>query len=181
MKHTKGNENPSDYLSRHTSLVCDDKQGTMAEEYVNLLTLSAVPKAMTLQEIQQATTEDPTLQYLMYLTQNQKWHTLGKLPQQFEDADITELKLFQRVKDDLTDNDQSNIILRGSHTVIPKALRDRAISIAHESHQGLVKTKQVLREANNSLGSHTDPLQISPLPPEPWHTYHSHGFLWSTS
>ena len=51
VKHTKGNENPSDYLSRHTSLVCDDKQGTRAEEYVNLLTSSAVPKAMTLQEI----------------------------------------------------------------------------------------------------------------------------------
>ena len=124
----------------------------------------------------------------MHLTQNQKWHTLGKLPQQFEDADITELKLFQRVKDDLTVNDQSNIILRGSRIVIPKALRDRAISIAHEGHQSLVKTKQLLREKvwfpgiddnvkqkldkciacqANSLGSHPDPLQMSPLPPEP--------------
>ena len=43
----------------------------MAEEYVNLLTSSAVPKAMTLQEIQQATTEDATMQCLMYLTQTQ--------------------------------------------------------------------------------------------------------------
>ena len=68
VQHTKGNENPSDYLSRHTSLVGDNKQTTMAEEYVNLLTSSAVPKAMTLQEIQQATTEDATLQCLMHLT-----------------------------------------------------------------------------------------------------------------
>ena len=55
VQHTKGNKNPSDYLSRHTSLVGDNKQSTMAEEYVNLLTSSAVPKAMTLQEIQHTT------------------------------------------------------------------------------------------------------------------------------
>ena len=35
----------------HTSLVGNNTQTTMAEEYVNLLTSSAVPKAMTLQEI----------------------------------------------------------------------------------------------------------------------------------
>ena len=165
----------------------------MAEEYVNLLTSSAVPKAMTLQEIQQATTEDATMQCLMHLTRTQEWHNLDKLPEQFKDANITELKLFKQVKDDLTINDQSNIILRGSRIVIPEALRDRAISIAHEGHQGLVKTKQLLREKiwfpriddsvkqkldkcsacqDNSSGNHPDPLHMSPLPPEPWHTVH---------
>ena len=47
---------------------------------------------MTLQEIQQATTADITLQCLIHLTQNQQWHNLDDLPQQFEDADIAELK-----------------------------------------------------------------------------------------
>ena len=193
VQHTKGNKNPSDYLSRHTSLVGNNKQSTMAEEYVNLLTSSAVPKAMTLQEIQQATTEDATMQCLMHLTRTQEWHNLDKLPEQFKDANITELKLFKQVKDDLTINDQSNIILRGSRIVIPEALRDRAISIAHEGHQGLVKTKRLLGEKiwfpriddsvkqkldkciacqANSSGNHPDPLQMSPLPPEPWHTVH---------
>ena len=179
VQHTKGNENPSDYLSRHTRLVGDNKQSTMAEEYVNLLTSQAVPKAMTLQEIQQVTTEDPTLQCLMHLTRTQEWHNLEKLSEQFKDADITELKLFKQVKDDLTINDQSNIMLRGSRIVIPKALRDRAISIAHEGHQGLVKTKKLLLEKiwfpriddsvkqkvnkciacqANSSGNHPDPL-----------------------
>ena len=36
--------------------------------YVNLLMSSADPKAMTLEEMQQATTEDVTLQCLMHLT-----------------------------------------------------------------------------------------------------------------
>ena len=76
--------------------------------------------------------------------------------------------------------------------MIPKALRDRAISIAHKGHQGLVKTKQLLHEKiwfpridsvkqkidkciacqANSSGNHPDPLQMSILPPEPWHTVH---------
>ena len=62
--HTKGSDNPSDYLSRHTSLTSNDKQDRMAEEYVNFVTSFAVPKAMTLDEIKQATAEDVTLQYL---------------------------------------------------------------------------------------------------------------------
>ena len=39
----------------------------MAEEYVNLLTPLAVPKAKTVQEIQQDTTKDATLQCLIHL------------------------------------------------------------------------------------------------------------------
>ena len=111
---------------------------------------------------------------------------MDKLPQHFKDADGTELTMFKRVKEKLTVNSQSNIVLRGSRIVIPKALGDRAISIAHEDHQGLVKTKQLLRKKiwfpgidnkvkqkldkciacqANSSGSHPDPLQTSPSPP----------------
>ena len=68
VQHTKGNDSSSDYLSRYTRLDGNNKQSTMAEEYVNLLTSSTVPKAMMLQVIQQATTEDATVQYLMHLT-----------------------------------------------------------------------------------------------------------------
>ena len=160
---------------------------------------SAVPKAMTLQEIQQAITEDMTLQCLIHLTQNQHWHNLGKLPQQFKDADIKDLRMFKRVKDELTVHEQPNVILRSSRIVIPNALRDRAISIAHEGHQGLVKMKQLLREKvwfpgiddnvkqkldkciacqANSSRSHPDPLQISPLPPEPFTWIFVVHFLW---
>ena len=38
----------------------------------------------------------------MHLTRIQEWHNLDKLPEQFKDADITELRLFKQVKDDLT-------------------------------------------------------------------------------
>ena len=58
---------------------------------------------MTLREIQQASNEDATLQCLMHLMQIQECRNLDKLPEQFKDANITELKLIKQVKDD---NDQ---------------------------------------------------------------------------
>ena len=54
------------------------------------------------------------LQYLM--------HNLHKLPKQFKDAIITDLKLFKQVRDVLTINDQSIIMIHGNRLVIPKAL-----------------------------------------------------------
>jgi len=123
--HTRGSDNPSDYLSRHTNLISSDQQDKMAEQYVNFVTSFAVPKAMTLPEIQQATTEDVTLQCLMYVMRKNSWNNLNNLPEKFKDADCAELRMFHRVKEDLTVNDLSNVILRGSRIVIPKNLRER--------------------------------------------------------
>ena len=63
--HTKGSSNPSDFLSRHPLMTEDDSHGKLAEDYVCFLTSHAVPKAMTLVEIQRATAEDSTLQCLV--------------------------------------------------------------------------------------------------------------------
>ena len=37
------------------------------------------------------------------------------------------------------------VILRGAKIVILKSLQNKVIKIAHEGHQGLTKTKQLLR------------------------------------
>ena len=39
-----------------------------------------------------------------------------------------------------------NLVLRGSRLVVPVALRKTLIVLAHENHQGIVRTKQRLRE-----------------------------------
>ena len=183
--HTEGSRNPSDYLSRHSSL--KERENTIAEEYVHFLSSNAVPKAMTLKVIQQATTQDKTLQCVAYLIRNSSWNKLYDLPREYKEANQSELNLFKRVKDELT------IVLKGSRIVIPEQLREKAVSIAHEGHQGLVKTKQLLREkvwfpgidkyvkrvvdtciacqANGPV-NRPDPLQMSQLPPAPWHTLH---------
>jgi len=38
-----------------------------------------------------------------------------------------------------------NIVLRGSRIVIPQALQARVIALAHRGHQGITKSKELLR------------------------------------
>jgi len=197
IRYVKGMNNPSDFLSRHhssstTSLNHDFH--TVTTEYLQFLTEHAVPRAMTLSEIQQATKSDATMQHLAKLIRSDLWRSLDCKDEKL-DATISlqELQLFRRVKDELTVCDNSEIILRGSRIVLPASLRQHALNIAHEGHQGLVKTKQLLREkvwfpgidmmakqltdsclscqATNGA-THPEPLIMSELPPEPWHTLH---------
>ena len=77
--------------------------------------------------------------------------------------------------------------------MIPTAPQQRATSLAHEGHQGIVKTKKLLREKvwfpgidqkvaqmiegciacqANGRENCPQPLQMSTLPPAPWHTVH---------
>ena len=38
------------------------------------------------------------------------------------------------------------MILRGNRIVIPSKLREKAVDLAHVGHQGIVKTKSLIRE-----------------------------------
>ena len=190
--HTKGSNNPSDFLSRHPSQETCQLQEKIATRYVNFISQHAVPKAMSLSEIEIATKEDVTLQKVADLVHTNNWELLNgqNIPPQ---ANMAELKRFAKVRDELTVNADASMVLRGSRIVIPAKLRTRAINIAHEGHQGIVKTKQLLREKiwfpgmddevkrivgnclacqANGPNQYPEPLQMSPLPPEPWHTVH---------
>ncbi|CAB4028603.1 PREDICTED: uncharacterized protein K02A2.6-like, partial [Paramuricea clavata] len=97
------------------------------------------------------------------------------------------------VRDELTINEQLGIILRGTRIIMPCSLRERAIRLAHEGHQGLAKTKQLIRKKiwfpridkdvetlirgcipcqANGTANHPAPLKMTELPPKPWHTVH---------
>ena len=88
-------------------------------------------------------------------------------------------------------NEHDRIIPRGSRIILSERLRLKAIHIAHEDHQGLVKTKQLLREkvwypgidklAKNAVDTcilcqangpkcPPEPLRMTTLPPRPWYT-----------
>ncbi len=73
--HTKGSQNPSDFLSRHPS-GDSQKQEITTEEYVNFIANHAVPKAMVLLEIREATKSDKTLQFLAEVIR--KDHSAGR-------------------------------------------------------------------------------------------------------
>ena len=166
---------------------------TPAEKYVNFLAQHAIPKAMTMNEIQDATVADKTLQMLIDIIEKNSWNNLNSNSTASNEINKDELKLFAKIRDELTVNASKNIILRGSRLIVPKSLRSRAISIAYEGHQGLVKTKQLIREKIWFPGIDNDvkhlidncipcqavtsakkpaPLRMNELPPAPWHTLH---------
>lgn len=49
------------------------------------------------------------------------------------------MKLFTKLKHELTLKEKSNVILHTTRLVMPSFLRKKSIEIAHEGHQGLVK------------------------------------------
>ena len=83
------------------------------------------------------------------------------------------------------------MVLRGNRIVVPSKLRERAVDLAHVGHQGIVKTKSLIREkvwfpgidkmvkdkvdnclacqaVTPSKSSRVEPLQMTPLPSGPW-------------
>ena len=97
------------------------------------------------------------------------------------------LKAYSGIKEELSVFE--GVILRGTRIVVPQSLRKRILKLAHETHQGIVKTKQFLRARffwpgmdqaveetikgcsacvlNQPLNKYT-PLQTTPLPRGLW-------------
>lgn len=175
-----GADNPADYMSRHP----DPKQSqtprhlSRVDAYVNFVITNAIPSAVTLQEIKDATATDETLQNLARVITTQKWHEVGK-----------DVGQYQQIKQELSVS--NGVILRGTRIIVPGRLRQRVIMLAHSGHQGIVKTKRFLRDsdwfpgidkmveemvreclpcqaANHDTKPVSEPLQMSPLPQGPW-------------
>ena len=185
--YRKGEGNPADYLSRHPSqrITAASREEKIAEEYVNYIALASTPKAMTVQEIEEATKADVTLQAVSKAIETGNWYEGTKE----SSVDAAEFSAWQKVKDELTVAVNPKVILRGTRIAIPKKLQERVVNLAHEGHQGVVKTKSLLREKVWFPGidkmvekkvqsccaclistpeSKREPLLMSPLPKAPW-------------
>ena len=134
---------------------------------------------MSMEQVIKASTDDREIKGLRAALKLNSWN-----------MDI--VKSFKSVKDELTIG-PNNIILRGTRIVLPASLRQRAIDIAHESHQGLSRTKALMREKVyfphiDKLTKDTldwcipcqavgqpappQPLQVLELPTGPWKKIH---------
>ena len=72
--YRKGACNEADYLSRHPVVIQNENlTSRSAEEYVNYVTNSSVPKSMTLDEIKKATRNDPVLTKVKNSLKEGKW------------------------------------------------------------------------------------------------------------
>ena len=117
-----GQHNPADVLSRMplTNQPCRERD--IAEEYVHYVAVRAVPKAFSLEQISAAT----------------KDHKVGQW------SNDKEINPFQKLKDELSTS--QGLVLRGSRIVPPECLRANILKSAHQGHQGVVGTKQMVRE-----------------------------------
>ena len=174
-----GSDNPADYMSRHP---IPNSKGTghtsQIDAYVNFVTVNALPDAVSLQEIQNETLKDKTLQCLSEVLLSQQWQKVSN-----------DVSAFKHVRQELSV--ANGVILRGTRIVIPETLRNKIVTLAHSGHQGIVKTKCLLREsvwfpgmdrmveemvsqcipcqaANHSPLPSCEPLKMSTLPPGPW-------------
>ena len=91
-----------------------------------MIALHAVPVALRIKEIERASAQDFELQTITNCLIDVKW---DNAPKQYLPV-RNELTFF------------GHVILWGTRIVIPQALRKGVVSLAHEGHQGVVKTKE---------------------------------------
>lgn len=146
IEYRQGKDNPSDYLSRHPQ-VSDrsSREELVAEEYVNFVTEESIPKAMSSTEVLEATLADPTLSAVKDLLLTGKWYMLETKYGQDPGVDFEAMQSYSRVGNELTVT-RDGLVLRGTRIAVPASLQHRVIHLAHEGHQGINKTKALLRE-----------------------------------
>ena len=135
VKYRPGKYNISDYTSRHPMQSEEDIEANVEDEvqqYVNLIIENDIPAAITRSDIIKSTAEDSILQKVIKCIKD------GKI-----DCKDVDLKPYKGIFAELTNID--GMILRGERIVVPALFRDKVVEIAHEGHQGIVRTKQILR------------------------------------
>ena len=162
----------ADILSRSTPPPAVDPNPDPS--HLDLIKLLHSPLAATvsLQELQQASEQNPVLSRLHTFIHS-GWPPASGLPDSLA---------VRRFKDELFCwND--HCIARGHCTVIPSALQTRILAMAHEGHLGIVKVKQrlwpgidgdveaMVRDCTACLVSgKTGPPPAPPLQPLQWHS-----------
>lgn len=176
--HTRGVNNPSDYLSRHPlkSISSVSRPLHNIQDNVNLIALHCLPHTITLEEVTKATSADGVLQQVIEALKNHaKWTNPA-------------LRNFTSIRHQLSVSDQG-LLLKEHQLVLPSTLQRRAITLAHTGHQGITKTLSHLKSkvwfphmndiVKSSLKScipcqatiptyQRDPIQIPPKPQNPW-------------
>ncbi|XP_062511800.1 uncharacterized protein K02A2.6-like [Corticium candelabrum] len=130
VKYVTGPNNIADALSRLPTTRIDDAVDTGdTEESVHIVTQCTAPCAIAIKDIETASASDDELQTVRRCISTNDW---THLPHKF-----------MPVRHELTAIGQ--VVLRGTRIVPPSCYRDRILELAHEGHQGIVKTKERLR------------------------------------
>ncbi|XP_065181844.1 uncharacterized protein K02A2.6-like [Sycon ciliatum] len=172
VKHIPGKTNIADALSR-LPVAAADPGISSDEESVRLITQTAAPIAIGIRTIERSSAEDEELSAVRKCLHDGSWDGLPAA--------------YRQVRGELTV--VGKVVLRGQRIVIPTELRHQTVQLAHEGHQGIVKTKERLRskvwwpgmdsEAEKLCKSchacqvvaapaNAPPVKSTPLPDAPW-------------
>ncbi|XP_046328438.2 uncharacterized protein K02A2.6-like [Haliotis rufescens] len=177
-----GADNPADYLSRHPVQICaSHREEKIAEEYINYVVTTAIPKTMTTDYVAKATRNDPVLQAVIQALNTGNWKSSNNVDKVYDSL--------YKCRNELSVAMNNQILLKGAQIVLPPSLRRQAVDLAHAGHQGIVKTVSLLREKIWFRGLHNmvehvvkncmtcqittdlparEPLKMSELPDGPW-------------
>ena len=135
----KSKSNISDFISRHP--ISDERwiNENIYENYINFITTTAFPNSLTINE-RTAKPED----------WKQWLNLLKKL--NFDHETFNLIKRYRKSKDILTVNLDNDIILKDNCIILPDIFHKTLIKLAHIGHQGIQKTKALMRSKVFFLG-----------------------------
>ena len=185
VEYCPGARNPTDYNSRHPLALSSYTSQDLAdmdmdddeELYINRVIESDLPDAVTMKVMKDYTNKCDVMAKLKYcIIHKGNIHT--------KDPDLAPYK---HVFPELSVMRQ--LIMRGEKIVVPRALQEDVVALAHSTHQGSTKTKQFLRarvwfpamdrmvdeyvqscipcQAATS-GTSVEPVKPTELPEHPW-------------
>ena len=131
IRHIPGRENAADALSRLPVDSTPDAAIKKTEEYARSIVADAIPAALAPRQVERESERDPILQLVRQAITSGDWSKLQGTT-------------YKAVRDELRIMGQQ--VMRGNKVVIPEKLWNQTIQLAHEGHQGMVRTKSRLRE-----------------------------------
>ena len=131
MTYIPGKDNAADVLSRLPVGSNQDDDTRETEDFAYSVASAAVPAALLPKQVETATANDPTLQILRKAVMTGDWTQLSGTT-------------YKAVKEEVLVVGQ--MVMREAGIVMPQSLWKQTIMLAHEGHQGMVRTKARLRE-----------------------------------
>ena len=132
-----GEDNEADFLSRHPTMKKNKEHVPKLDQEINQICSVNMEEylvdGVSIEEVRQEAQKDALMMEVMNMIMGEKsWR---------KDQELWSFKL---IKDGLSIN--NGLLLKGDRIVIPRRPQKKIIHIAHRSHQGIVKTKALLRE-----------------------------------
>ena len=137
VRHCRGESNISDYISRHfdKSNKTATKEAKEIESHIHAV-MSTTDDCISIDELKKETSTDPILSHLKDIL-------IGGMNQRMMNNLSYNFQGFKHIYKELYVVDE--LIMRRNKIIVPASLCKRVIHTGHDGHQGIVKTKALLR------------------------------------